>query len=851
VALISLVDASATEQHQFFKSTQGLIGPLAGAPYSELAHALCQQVITTDSILCISHGAEAAGQIADVPAPMMVSDAMTALGVMAYLGVPLHASNRRTIGVLCVLDPAPHEWQAHDITTLRELAAIVEDEVALRIHLQRRTEAEIEVRQSEQRLRDVIDNLFSFVGLMTADGTLLEANQTALQAAALQPEDVLGKPFADTYWWSFSPESQARLRAAIARAAAGEQIRYDVPVRVAEDRYIVIDFTLAPIFDEAGSVTHLVPSGLDITERKAAEAALREGERRFRTTFENAAVGIAHVGLDGRWLQVNQRLCTIVGYAAHELHERTFQAITHPDDLATDLANLEALLRGKIQHYQIEKRYFDKAGRIVWINLTVTLQHDAKGDPAYFISIVEDISVRKAVEARLQLLAQASTMLVSSLDYAQTVQQVAELITIWFADWCAVDLVTADGLLETIAVAHQDRDAFALLRQTRPQTVQQLRPHRGRGKVLLTNESEFYPQLNDAVLTEVAHDDAHLQNLRLINPASVLIVPLRIRERTVGTVTMTRTEASRPYSEEELHFAEDLAGRIAQSIDNVQLYREARAAEADLRALNETLEEQVTERTKKLAQRNQELDRFAYIASHDLKAPLRAIDNLATWITEDAAALLPAPSQTHLTKLRDRVARMEKLLNDLLAYSRADRHRGAPEQVDSNQLVREVAALIAPPTFVIDVPAPLPTLVTLRVPLETVLRNLLGNAIKHHSRPTGRVVVTAQEIAEESAQENVQRSAKESAKESAAPPFIVFSITDDGPGIDPAYHERIFEIFETLQPRDQVEGSGVGLSIVKKIVESHGGAIVVASTLGSGATFRFTWPKTLFVVDDL
>ncbi|MEZ4869207.1 MAG: ATP-binding protein [Caldilineaceae bacterium] len=252
---------------------------------------------------------------------------------------------------------------------------------------------------------------------------------------------------------------------------------------------------------------------------------------------------------------------------------------------------------------------------------------------------------------------------------------------------------------------------------------------------------------------------------------------------------------------------------------------ERKAATEALHTLNESLEERVRARTAELERSNRDLDQFAYVASHDLKAPLRGINHLAKWIMEDAGDLLPAASQRHLHTLQGRVHRMEQLLEDLLIYSRAGRQQGQLETVVSGELVTNLLELIDPPaTFTVTVAASMPTFRTWRVPLEVVLRNLISNAVKHHHRTDGHITVAAE------AQGN----------------WVEFTVQDDGPGIDAAFHERIFQVFQTLQPRDEVEGSGMGLAVVKKVVESVGGAIHVESAEGEGATFRFSWP--LFVL---
>jgi PAS domain S-box-containing protein len=269
-----------------------------------------------------------------------------------------------------------------------------------------------------------------------------------------------------------------------------------------------------------------------------------------------------------------------------------------------------------------------------------------------------------------------------------------------------------------------------------------------------------------------------------------------------------------------------LTGAEGSAIGYVTINRDVtvrKKYEEELVDLSASLEERVEERTAELERRNRDLDQFAYIASHDLKAPLRAIDLLALWITEDAAPVLSPQSLQHLDKLNGRIRRMERLLDDLLAYSRVGRSHQPPERVDTRFLVQETVDLLnLPPGFQVVLPQAMPVLFTERVPLATVLRNLIQNAYKHHDHPErGCVTITVEDLGD----------------------ATQFSVADDGPGIAPEFQVQVFDLFRTLKPRDEVEGSGMGLSVVKKTVESHGGAIHVTSAPSGGATFVFTWPR--------
>jgi PAS domain S-box-containing protein len=226
--------------------------------------------------------------------------------------------------------------------------------------------------------------------------------------------------------------------------------------------------------------------------------------------------------------------------------------------------------------------------------------------------------------------------------------------------------------------------------------------------------------------------------------------------------------------------------------------------------------------TAMLESRNAELDQFAYVASHDLKAPLRAIANLSEWIEEDLGDRLPEENQHQLILLRQRVHRMEALINGLLEYSRVGRREPQLETVDVAALLHDIIDSLSPPeTFTLSLVSKMPTLETNRVTLNQVFANLISNAVKHHHLDHGHIQISAQQMGDR----------------------IEFAVTDDGPGIAPQYHDKIFTIFQTLKSRDQLESTGIGLAVVKKIIQSTGGTIAVESTLGAGTTFRFTWPQ--------
>ncbi|MFD2787067.1 sensor histidine kinase [Hymenobacter rubripertinctus] len=295
---------------------------------------------------------------------------------------------------------------------------------------------------------------------------------------------------------------------------------------------------------------------------------------------------------------------------------------------------------------------------------------------------------------------------------------------------------------------------------------------------------------------------------------------LGANEQLQTALTQTNEKVGR-----RIQIIDALANRVVQGDYTVKITDQEQDSlgnlAASLNRMTQTLETTFTA----LQTRNRELDQFAYVASHDLKAPLRGVLTVVKWIEDELSQEISEQMGQYLTMMKGRLHRLEDLINGLLAYARAGRTERQLEAVPVQELVREVAELVVPPTFEVVTPEPLPVLHTDRLSLQQVFTNLMGNAAKYHHRPAGRLTITAQDIGA----------------------CYEFRVQDDGPGIAPQFHQKIFLMFQTLRDRHTAESTGIGLSIVKRIVEEQKGTIRVESEAGNGSAFIFTWPKAAAV----
>lgn len=230
-------------------------------------------------------------------------------------------------------------------------------------------------------------------------------------------------------------------------------------------------------------------------------------------------------------------------------------------------------------------------------------------------------------------------------------------------------------------------------------------------------------------------------------------------------------------------------------------------------------------RNSDLMEANKELDQFAFVASHDLKAPLRGIRQLSQWVEEDLDQKLDEQSKQHFKLMRSRIGRMERLLDDLLSYSRAGRKDGNLNKINLKEHAYDLFQMQTPPDqIVFRFEGDVGTIETLVTPLDLIIRNLFSNAIKHHDKDQGLIIFKAE------FKNGVYH----------------FSVSDDGPGIPQEHQHRVFDLFHTLKPRDEVEGSGLGLAIIKKVLDRYRCHYQLKSESGIGTTFYFTWPEVAY-----
>ncbi|MEM6613923.1 MAG: PAS domain-containing protein [Cyanobacteria bacterium P01_C01_bin.72] len=645
------------------------------------------------------------------------------------------------------------------------------------------------IRQQEEFLRSIYDNVQEaiFVLDIEADGTFRYQGFNPAAVSLTGIANVVGKTPEQVFPPEIVPLLKQRYRECIESKAA---ISYEecLPFQGQDTWWLT---TLNPLENDQGNIYRIIGTSLNISDRKAAETELDQEKNFLKALLDNLSDGIVACNEQG--------ILTLFNRATRELHGLPAQPIPAKDwaehyalylpDGITPMSQQEIPLFRALQGESIrdvEMMIVPKEGqpRIILANGDPILNH--QGQKIGAIAAIRDITEWRQAELELE---QERVFIKAMLDNLSD----------------GIVACDAKGILASFNRA--SRELFVVPQEPLPpeQWAEHYHLYDVTGKAYL-KQAEI--PLSRAFAGESFID------------AELMAMPPGGKPRNLlanGSPII------------------DSRGHKIGAVVAVRDITERKQAELALAQLNDELEERVKQRTNQLEQvnalllvttatlekRNQELDQFAYVTSHDLKAPLRAIANLSTWIEEDLEGKLDEDSKYNLSLLRNRVQRLENLINGLLDYSRVGRVSSKPQTVAVEEMIAEIIDMLQMSDSCQVKVESMPTLVTDAIALQQIFRNLMSNAIKHGDSEKCQIRVSVQELED----------------------YYEFAVTDNGKGIAPQYHERIFTIFQTLEARDTKESTGIGLSIVKKAVENQGGKITVESAINQGCTFRFTWQK--------
>jgi PAS domain S-box-containing protein len=493
-------------------------------------------------------------------------------------------------------------------------------------------------------------------------------------------------------------------------------------------------------------------------QTRAAQAIVEQQLREIESIYQTAPVGLCFVDTDLRFVRLNEKLAEINGLPVAAHIGRTLREVLPTADTLEPLYRQVIESGEPIVDLELSGTSPTQPDIMVYCLVSYYPQKDAQGRVVGVNAMVQDISCRKRQEAQIQ---QAQATIYQQLSEIESIYQTAP-VGLCFLD-TDLRFVRINERLAEInslpAAAHIGRT----MREVLPEIADQLEPlYR---QVIESGESILDREISCSLSSQPG----------VMRDWLLCYYPQK-----------------------------DAEGRVLGISAIVQEITDRKRHEAALEA------------------RNQELDAFVFVVSHDLKAPLRAVANLSQWIEEDLEEKLTADTQMQMNLLRSRVNRMSATIDGLLEYARVGRSEDEIESVALGCLLADVVDEVAPPpAFTIDLPENLPTLSAKRLLLFQIFVNLVGNGIKHHHSETGSIKISIEDRGD----------------------CYEFAIADDGPGIALEHQERMFQIFQAVNPQNRSDSTGIGLAIVKKIVEAEGGTLWLESEIGHGTTFYFTWPK--------
>ena len=604
--------------------------------------------------------------------------------------------------------------------------------------------------------------------------------------------------------WISDVTQEGEFSRASAASQAGLHSGLACPVSVGSETIGVIEFFSHQIREPDADlldVLHIV-AGLvgQFIKRTRAEEQIRQSQQELSDFFDNATVGLHWVGAEGTVLRVNQAELDMLGYARDEVVGRAISDFHADQEVICDILNR---LQSGEQPQEYPARLRRKDGAILEVLIDSSVRW-TNGTFAHTRCFTRDVTARNRAERTSRFLADASATLAALVDFESTLQKVASLAVPYFADWATIDLAEADGTLRRVAVAHIDPAKVQLAHELHRRFPADPQAPQGAWHILRTSKSELIPEISETILSDSVKDEELLDILRELGLQSYMGVPLKARDATIGVITFIAAESGHRYDAADLAVAEDLASRAAIAIENSQLYRELKDADA-------------------------RKDEFLATLAHELRNPLAPIRN-ALHIIRLAGSDAEAIEESRGIMERQ-LSQMVRLVDDLLDVSRITRNKLElrKQRVELSAVIASAVETSTPlieqagHALSVDLPTEPILLDADPTRLSQVFSNLLNNSAKY-TDSGGKISVTG-EYADEG--------------------HVVVKVRDNGLGIPADVLPRVFEMFsQAHRDHERAQGGlGIGLTLVRRLIEMHGGAVEAYSDgPGLGSEFAVRLP---------
>ena len=669
-------------------------------------------------------------------------------------------------------------------------------------------EAERSAAKSEGLKGDILNSIQEGVVVLDSQFQYLDWNKSMERITGISRDSIVGRSFEQ----GMSDRAKPELRLLLNRALGGQAMSSeDMPFPVAgvdQERFFWSHY--APLRDPSGTINGVVGIVTDVTSSRQLEREVRESEETLRNVIDTMGDALTICDLQGRVWEANSEFSRLTGYPRREVLGMDFP---YPWVLEEDMAKYVewvAALREKKYLRDLDMTWKAKDGRSVAISMSTTLLRNALGEPVAMLNISRDISERKqlvlALEHKVKENVQLYAEVQAQVHRITSLYELGKSLTGTLDRLTLLDIVHAE-VAKAIPLDRFSYYAYVADQQCLNQIYDIAKGQRSYDKQGI--ESKQIALTHDSVFWEVitkGRPFAGPSPGKRTRGMSLLAIPVKSKETVVGLIAVVKAEPD-VYTETHLRLLESIANLSEIAMEKAMLY------------------EDTVNKAREIETRNKELDEFTYVVSHDLKEPLISIEGFSKILLKDYQNIVDQEGKEYLATVVQATTHMKYLIDDLLTLSRVGHVKESVELVSCGDVIMEILHdiqfTLRAKNVAVNVEPSMPQVRYNRTQLGMVFRNLISNAMKFNDKPQPTIDIS---IRDEGGQ-------------------YVLLVRDNGIGIDERYYDRIFMIFQRLQRKEDYEGTGAGLTIVKKIVENHHGRIWVDSVVGEGTTFSFTIPK--------